>query len=710
MQAIFPLYLVILMFGYSMIGYASTHVGFRFYPHDPDTLLMLQNDTVAFTVIDTNRFIQADSLPQFAGDSIMSEQADSISMVRRKPSSTTGPGRPTVAVDSMRVDYYIRHFDSLYLGRLHTHDTSQIHTVDFDALSKGMHNYNTLSNTGLAHQKQILEIPFFNGFDLQHHSYRSYIRTDKDIRYLNPHQPFSDIYYTMGSKKEQQLNVSFARALAPRFYVGAEFYLVASPGPYRRSKSDNKGVYFTQRYHSANHRYGISAYYNYNRLFMQESGGIINDSIFENNIETDRRVIPVHLTNTENAENEVKHSGFGIEQYFNLSRPQQRLTDSMPGIRRIQIGRLTHRMYYARNQMRYTDENPQVSYYKLFGSPMDTLATNDSVYQDVIRNSVQWNNLAYKRSTEEIPFYLYGGIEHVHITHRTYSILIDSMPTLKRSYSQLIPFAGIQIGLFRSSYLDGKIRYITGDHSAGDLELDAGWKQYLGTTGRNIGQLFFRLRILNQTPSWFYQKYQSNYFSWENQFENSRYVSFTGGYQYQGVKLGGNLHILDRHIYLDRTARPKQTSGTIRQVHLFADFHLSPGKFDIQGSMNYQNSDNDTIIRLPELTAKLKITFTQDLFKRAATIQPGFSIHYNTPYFANAYMPALRAFYLQDNKEIGGYPYLDVFFGLKVKRANLFVKYTNLYGLAGDYTYYTVPGYPLRDPHFYFGVSWRFYQ
>jgi outer membrane cobalamin receptor len=177
-----------------------------------------------------------------------------------------------------------------------------------------------------------------------------------------------------------------------------------------------------------------------------------------------------------------------------------------------------------------------------------------------------------------------------------------------------------------------------------------------------------------------------------------------------GISAGGRVQVLDRHIYLNRQAHPEQTSGTVRVLHLFTNFDLNPGKFNLIGSINYQTSDNDTIISLPKLSARLKFTFTQVLFKGTATVQPGFSISYNTPYYANAYMPALRAFYLQNTKKIGGYPYVDVFLGLKVKRSNLFVRYTNLYAFAGDHSYYTVPGYPQRDPTFYFGVSWRFYE
>jgi hypothetical protein len=91
-------------------------------------------------------------------------------------------------------------------------------------------------------------------------------------------------------------------------------------------------------------------------------------------------------------------------------------------------------------------------------------------------------------------------------------------------------------------------------------------------------------------------------------------------------------------------------------------------------------------------------------------MEPGFTFTWFSSYFADAYMPALRSFYLQNEKEIGNYPFLDVYLALKVKRARIFVKYTNVFGLTQDFNYYTTPHYPMLDPRFYLGVSWRFYK
>ena len=91
-------------------------------------------------------------------------------------------------------------------------------------------------------------------------------------------------------------------------------------------------------------------------------------------------------------------------------------------------------------------------------------------------------------------------------------------------------------------------------------------------------------------------------------------------------------------------------------------------------------------------------------------MQPSIVINYFTEYYADAYMPSLRTFYLQKDVKIGNYPYLDFYITFKIKRANIFVGYTNIYTLAKDNRYFTTPHYPMRDSKFIFGVRWRLYK
>lgn len=604
------------------------------------------------------------------------------------------------SIDSTLVKFYNYSYDSLFLTSGKFVDTSLVNVSDRDILLRSMNLFATLSNTGLAYNKMASDPVFFNGFDMTHRAYDLYLRNSKSVRFTIPVQPFTQLYYIMGSKKEQQLNVSFGRELAPRLFVGMEYYLVNSPGPYKNSKSDNSSVYFTLRHNTKNNRYGISGHYFHNKLTMQENGGITNDSDFINNQETDRRVIGVNLTD---ARNQVKVSGFGFEQYFNISKPIAENDSVITLMQKFRLGRLTHRFEYQRNQTLFTEGDPLAGFYADFDTAVNIDQTRDSIFQQTIRNVLQWNTLGYKKHNDDVPFYLGAGIEHLLVTHKP-----DTLQ--KKQYSQLIPFVSLKISVLKSAFLEGHARLVTGEYGQGDLELDAGLYQYLGTSQKNLGKIMFKAHLINQEPSWKYQQFVSNHFSWDNSFKKSRFLTLTGGYNFLGMTAGAQWQFIDRYVYLDKTVTPKQFSGSAVIYSLFANLNQKIGKFDLKGMVRYQQVSNDTLIHLPLFSGKIKLTFSQDLFDKAATIQPGVIFSYFTEYYADSWMPAVREFYLQDEVKTGGYPFLDVFLALKVKRANVFLQYVNVLGLTGNYNYLTVPHYPLRDPRFYFGVSWRFYQ
>lgn len=615
------------------------------------------------------------------------------SLIPEKPR----PVKPKI--DSTIVGYFNGSFDSLSLGYTHYVDTNLLFVTRFDPLSRQVHLQQTLSNAGLAHQSLCFEPVFNHGVGLLPNPFRAYIFTFDDISYLQPTAALTEIGYMMGSKKEQQLNVLFGRQVAPNTFVGMDFRLIDSKGPYKNNATNNSAVYFTARYNTKNKRYGVLGHYLNSKINVNENGGIMADSIFEKDLEFDRRVIGVNL---ENAVNQYKLSGFGFEQYFILLSEKRQTSDSTSEKRRFQLGRIVHQFEYQRIQSVYSERNPLSDFYKNFDPVINNKATYDSSYQSLARNRFYWSSLGYNTFERDVPLHVYGGLELVS------GRMADSI--FSKGLWQVNPFGGINISLFRSFYVNGQVKLITGSESSGDLELYGKVRQFLGTESRNLGHLFFSFRLINQSPSWFMERYRSNHFRWDNNFGKTTFVSFRGGYQIKGLEGGAEWHIVDKYLFLNSQARPQQTNGTAKIYRLFGNLHFKPGKFDVLANLNYQYTDNDTLFSLPALSARLRFTFSQLLIKDVATFQTGLESYWFTSYYADAYMPALKSFYPQREKKVGNYPFVDVFIALKVKRARIFGQFSNAFGLLKDYRYYTTPHYPMRDARFYVGVSWRFYQ
>jgi hypothetical protein len=145
-------------------------------------------------------------------------------------------------------------------------------------------------------------------------------------------------------------------------------------------------------------------------------------------------------------------------------------------------------------------------------------------------------------------------------------------------------------------------------------------------------------------------------------------------------------------------------------MYAYLNGEVNLWRIKLKGQFAYQTIQGANVLRLPSFLGNLAIYYTQPLFHGAATFQPGVSVFYNTFYFGNSYMPAIRSFYLQDKQQTGNYPYMDVFINLKIQRARIFVMYSHFNASLMGRTYFMVPDYPMQDAAFKFGVSWNFHD
>ena len=98
------------------------------------------------------------------------------------------------------------------------------------------------------------------------------------------------------------------------------------------------------------------------------------------------------------------------------------------------------------------------------------------------------------------------------------------------------------------------------------------------------------------------------------------------------------------------------------------------------------------------------------LFK-VLTIQLGVDVRYHTAYYANAYMPALGQYHLQNKLLIGNYPQMNIYANFHLKTMRFFVQYYHWNkGLFGGNNYFAAPGYPINPATFQFGLSWNFWN
>lgn len=610
----------------------------------------------------------------------------------------------SIGVDSLNVYYFSGSIDSLKLGNLQTLDTSTLYFHQHDPLFKYNGLYSTLSNIGLAQKDLVFSPTRSIGYYIQNQSFEKYIYKNSEVKYYHQYVPYTEAQYIIGPKKEQNFSIIFSRELFKRFTFGVDFAINNSPGAYNNTKADDKRVFFTSQWYTKNARYGFIANYINNKLVVEENGGIKYDSVFEDNTITDRGVVPVNLTN---ATNTVKQSGFFVEQYFNLLKPD---SDSIP--RKVDAGNLSYSFQYQRNKMAYDDNSGFSSFYSGNEIPLDSTNTFDSVYQERIRNKVRWSSIGYHDDPLSQVFNIYFGATHDYIRQQlpNYADTSIQIQDLESTFTQLTAFGGIGINILKIFRLNAFAEYVLSENNKNDFKLVANLDQTLGSQQKNIGSIHGGIELITRSPSWYFQKYNSNYYRWSNDLKKENYMILFGEYRFRKVEAGVRFTTLGNYTYFNDTIYPEQLDKTATMLQIYLNGTISIKKFGVNTRLVYQTTSAPDEIRIPTFSGTLDLFFKTPLFKKAAVVQTGFQFTYFSSFYANAYMPAIRDFYIQNQKKIGNYLYADVYLTLQIKQARLFIKYANLTSLFSEYNYYMAPNYPSRDARFYFGINWRFHD
>ena len=660
-------------------------------------------------------------------------EQDSIAPKKAIPS-------PSLPIDSTFVTYSNFHLDSIFLNASKIVDTSIFEANVFEVLERDNEIVSTLSNTGLAHKSMRFNSIQPIGFDMSLPAYSIYIQNERNMISYQSVLPYSEVRYVMTpADKEQHLNVRFGRQFAPRLFISFAINSELSPGIFTNSKILNNYIWINAHYFTKNQRYGVTAYYYRNKLEMQENGGIANDDLYISHTETDNSVIPTNLTNATNL---IKSSGAGIEHYFNLlpqttkvsvEEPLPQPIDSLTidslrftndsivdsiGIRyetqkrKFTLGRICHEFNYQRNQLFYNESSPSVAFYQPYDTLLNRSKTTDSTFVQAFRNTLKWNSLGYQKYNDDIPFFVYAGLTHGFYNVKSYDYIEDET-ILTHNYQQLSVNGGIIVNLFRSTRITGQAELITLGYQIGDFQIKGQWKQYIGTSSRNWGQATFDVDIKRQSANWFEESYYSNHFRWNNQFKAATYLTFDLKYRYKSYCIGVKQTSIANMIYFGTDARPTQFDGMFSIREAYLSFYQRLWRFEMEGFASLQSlqkSSNEAVMHLPLIQAKLKIGYSQPIFHKAATLHPSITVRYFTKYHADAYMPATRTFYLQNEVEIGNFPFIDLALALKVKKANIYVSYSNMFLLTGNYNSFIAPHYPMRDSRFFIGINWRLFN
>jgi hypothetical protein len=602
--------------------------------------------------------------------------------------------------DSTVVQYFYHDFEKFGGLNLHYHDTTITGFQNVNPLFKKSPFFATLGNLGQNYRSLIP--PLFqnkSGFDYGIHTFDNYLFSNDSIKYFKVFKTFTELEYEQGAKRELMFHFIFSRNIYRSFNLGADFRALNSPGAYLRQKANHLDFTLTAQFLSKNKRYGMVANFRTSQLRNNENGGIANDTMFEQNLEANRQIIPVNL---EKAKTRVRENGLYTKHYFNLSRHPRSADDSAYfSTRHFELGRITYSFDYNRQVQNYVDEDPTSGYYPdIF---IDSTKSFDSLVITRIINQVTWSNPSFRTDKKFRVLQLEAFFRQLYAE--------VSLHGRNRYILQYIPAAEISFHPYSTLYLKAYGDYVLGDYNQNDFSFRVSVSQVLGRPDKNAGTISARGFYAYQKPGFFFENYSGNHNKWDTSWVKQSLISASFNYTFgRFIDAGVNISRINHFVYLDTAASPRQLNSEFGYIIAYLNGEVDVWKFKFKGQLAYQSIQGTNVLRLPGFMGNLSIYFTQPVFHNAAVLQPGLNFFYNTRYYGNAYMPSTRSFYLQDKEQIGNYLYMDVFLNVKIQRARIFLSYTNFGSFFLGRTYYMVPDYPMQDAAFKFGVAWRFHD
>lgn len=561
----------------------------------------------------------------------------------------------------------------------------------------GTHNYhplydysqvrNDLGNIGSAEHIMLFGMDRSFGFHFRS-SRSTFWKSLSTRRLLLSERMFSNVQYSNGQNRENYLVANFTRGFGELLDLGFSFTRINSVGFYDRLTNTITDMSVFSTFHSNDNRYRAALIFDYSNLKVEENGGIANDSVFENNLTTGREFVSVNLPLSSN---HWKGFDVGLEQRFILTKQ-----DSTSNVKALRPA-ISHSFSAARHSMIYRNvPDTSSSFYENIYS--DTSATYDSTNLLGVTNALRFELVKSDSVGDRIINRLAVGAQHAYHRVSYDSAYVDHIHNVS-------VLANINGRLFDEIAWRANGNFMVFGYNIWDLKIDG---QFDYEVGKSHFSAFVDYNLFR--PDYVSDNYVSNHFIWDNDWVQTQHLKTGLVYEQKRLRFKGSFsyHILDNLVVYGTDRLPYQSTDVNQVMVLRLQEHFRMRWFHLvlDGTVQWHLTGDD--LRLPIALGRGMFYYQNDLFKKKLRLQVGVETSYSMSYFANAYNPALSEFHLQNTKEVGNYPFIDVFLNIRVKKLRAFVQFTHINSGWLGYEYYHVPHYPVNDFAWHFGINWAF--
>jgi hypothetical protein len=370
------------------------------------------------------------------------------------------------------------------------------------------------------------------------HSEKHYLNKNnvyrKKISELKGIKPFTNITYINASRKEQLFSINHIQQFGKDLSFNFDYIKVSSPGLYLNQEANNSFFDAEIKYKSKNESYKLIFSSLIRKIFLEENGGLLNATDFENNIFKNRRTYSVQLLGSSFSK---KRYEFKLDHFFNIwSSKNDSITTSELNLK--------FSSKYIINKKVFNDNDPLSSIYN--DIYIDSTSSIDSIYENSLINSFALGFEKNKFNATIYTSHQFGNYFQSFGIDTNYNNISNGISAEWR-LDKLNIALGAEYGVYGYNKEDISTNFKF------DYKVNKDFNIKVKTT--------YELK----EPNLKYVNYSSNHFEWSNyHFSKQSIFATTGSISFNKIKtiftIGNKL--ITNALFFNSNALAKQTNNT----------------------------------------------------------------------------------------------------------------------------------------------------
>lgn len=597
-------------------------------------------------------------------------------------------------------------------------DTTYYHFQNTNLTEGVTGHYNYLANMGSPRMSRIFSDRRHPEPTIFMEPFSSFFVRPTEFNFTNSNVPYTNLTYHKAGNKvngEERFKSYFSVNANKRLAFGFNIDYLYGRGYYNNQNT----AYFNAAFFASyiGDRYQMQAIYNNSYLKTNENGGITDDRYItapEEMADGKKEYESVNIPTVLDASTNRNHDFYlFLTQRYNLGFkrdiPQEENDTTEVKQEYIPVTSFIHTIQVDRARHGFNSNDELKDYYQNTFLDPGNAAVRDSTLYVGIKNTLGISLLEGFNKYAKMGLTAFASYKISKYNLMGY----DQMRA--DQYDENEAYVGGELSKKQGNFLHyhaigevGLAGTAIGQFSVkGDLDLNFPlWKDTVSFVARG--------EVSNKLAPFYMRHYHSKHFWWDNDMDKEFRTRVEGEVSIARwrTRLKAGVENIKNYTYFNQQAIPEQKGGSVQVLSASFNQDFKVGAFHLDNEVIWQKTSDATVLPLPDLSLYHNF-YMQFKLAKVLSVQLGADVRYFTKYYAPAYMPATEQFYLQpesDRVKIGGYPIVNVYANLHLKRTRFYVMMYHVNQGMSKPDYFLAPHYPINPRVLKFGLSWNFYD